>query len=72
MPYQNIPRFEPNYGNRYGFRQREVAPATGSVTQPVPGSPSAPPAPATIQVDQLDLHKTITQDLVLSQMVMKV
>ena len=47
MPYQNIPRFEPNYGNRYGFRQREVAPAKGSVTQPVPGSPSAPPSPTT-------------------------
>ena len=47
MPYQNIPRFEPNYGNRYGFRQREVAPAVGSTTTPVPGSPSAPSSPMT-------------------------
>ena len=47
MPYQNIPRFEPNYGNRYGFRQRVSAPSTGPATTPVPGSPSAPPAPTT-------------------------
>ena len=45
MPYQNIPRFEPAYGNRYGFRQRTPAPSTGPATQPVPGSPAAPPVP---------------------------
>ena len=45
MPYQDIQRFNPSYGNRYGFRQRDSAPSTGPVTQPVPGSPAAPPAP---------------------------
>lgn len=47
MPYQNLPRFEPNYGNRYGFRQREIAPATGSANVPVPGTPTAPSNPTT-------------------------
>jgi len=48
MAYQNIPRFEPNYGNRYGFRQRVVAPSTGPANVPVAGSPSAPPTPQEI------------------------
>jgi len=45
MAYQNIPRFQPNYGNRYGFRQRVNAPSTGPINKPVPGSASAPPSP---------------------------
>lgn len=48
MAYQNIPRFEPNYGNRYGFRQRVNAPAVGSANVAVPGSASAPPTPTNI------------------------
>jgi len=48
MAYQNIPRFEPNYGNRYGFRQRVSAPSTGPANVPVAGSPSAPPSPQEI------------------------
>ena len=43
MAYQNIPRFTPSYGNRYGFRQRTSAPSTGPANVPVPDSPSAPP-----------------------------
>ena len=43
MAYQNIPRFEPNYGNRYGFRQRVNAPSTAGIDQPIPGAPGAPP-----------------------------
>ena len=26
MAYQNLPRYNPNYGNRYGFRQRHIPP----------------------------------------------
>lgn len=26
MAYQNLPRFNPNYGNRYGFRQKPIPP----------------------------------------------
>ena len=48
MAYQNIPRFEPSYGNRYGFRQRVAAPSTGPANTPVPGSPAAPPSPQEI------------------------
>ena len=43
MAYGSIPRFEPAYGNRYGFRQRVFAPATSGVDQPIPQSPVAPP-----------------------------
>ncbi len=43
MAYGNIPRFEPSYGNRYGFRQRTFAPATSGIDEPIPQSPAAPP-----------------------------
>ena len=47
MGYNDIPRFNPNYGNKYGFRQRGPgAPATGPATVPPPGSAAAPEAPA--------------------------
>ncbi len=54
MAYGNIPRFEPNYGNRYGFRQLP-APSVAPIGAPIPGTPAtagtvppsnAPPAPA--------------------------
>ena len=40
MGYQDIPRFSPSYGNRYGFRQKP-APSTVPFNQPVPDSPTA-------------------------------
>ena len=40
MAYQDIPRFSPNYGNRYGFRQ-QPAPSVSPFNQPVPQSPTA-------------------------------
>ena len=51
MAYQNIPRFEPNYGNRYGFRQRVNAPATAGIDEPIPGTPGVPPTPQQVQQD---------------------
>ena len=40
MPVYNPPRFEPNYGNKYGFRQRDHAPSVAPINKPVPGTPT--------------------------------
>ena len=64
MAYGNLPRFEPNYGNRYGFRQRDVAPATGPAGVPVPNSPAAPPTPAPTSAREPGYHSGVSAETI--------